>query len=164
MINLFLLLHRELGFIFKVAVICFVMLSFFWLAAIGWWLFEPVTPITQFISQDPVDARGKPKTEFRPGDDLFYVRKGAVLRKVSRTLHAHLFNDDTNTVYVRLPVSAGIVPGSGPFTLTYKAMTLPTDLPPGNYSFRVSIYYQLNWLRGTVIEESPPVKFKVVAK
>jgi len=152
---------EELGLIFRAFVLCALISFFGALSVLGYWWFAPVTPITQFISVVAVDAHGRPKEIFRPGQPLFYTRKGIVLKTVARSLHAHLFNDDTQTVYWRSPPSAGVVPGVGPFTMTYKALVLPDDLPSGNYSYHVYIFYPLNPLRGTVVEEAQPVKFKV---
>ena len=122
---------------------------------------EPVKPLFILTETYPIDEKGFPKNVFKPGEKLFYYRRGKLLNPVPREVHMSLYNDDSEIPYVRLPPNSGLQSKVGPFEQKYFAVTLPHDLPEGNYSFRAVMFYRLNVIRDYASQEAPRVIFKV---
>jgi len=127
-----------------------------------WWTFEPAADFIRFDRLEPCDEKGVVKRDFKVGETFYTCREGEVLRQMPRMVHQSIVNDDSRVIYMRTEPTMAMRVKPGPFKLILRIAELPPYLPPGNYSFRLTMVYTLNPLRRGEEYQSPHTHFKVV--
>jgi hypothetical protein len=112
------------------------------------------------------DGKGNPKTVFRAGETMYTMRNDMFLNKVSGSIQRAFIRDaglDGSTLIK--PLDLIMPPKLTPSGLCSKAnfaTVIPKDLPPGAYTYSVTVFMRKNPIQTAVAVPFPTVRITVV--
>lgn len=112
------------------------------------------------------DGKGAPRQEFRAGETMYTLRNDMFLNKVSGTIQRAFIRDadaDGSTLIKSLDLI--MPPKLTPSGLCSKAnfsTVIPKDLPPGMYTYSVTVFMRKNPMQPAFAVPFPPVRLRVI--
>lgn len=112
------------------------------------------------------DGGGKPKSDFKAGETLYTMRNDMFIAKVTGEIQRS-FIRDTDAAGGNLIKSLDLImppklTPSGVCSKANFATPIPRDLPPGMYTYSVTVFMRKNMFDPRHATPFPPVRFRLV--
>lgn len=124
-----------------------------------YWMMESAGPASVVHQSKTVDQLGREKPAFKPGEVMYVWRDVTVLKAVPRVANQFIVNDTTKAIVIRYAAAAS--PNRLGREQRSYAVPLPEYIPPGRYTYHVTLWYPLNPIRRDETYSLPPVQFTV---
>lgn len=126
-----------------------------------YWTFLQADPkVTACEAPYTNDGTGAPKQVFKPGETMFTQRNDMFANKVTGPIQRAYLGDNGVIKTLDMIMPPKLTP-DGVCSKANFATVIPKDLPPGMYTYSVTVYMQKNPLQRAFAVPFAPVRIKV---